>query len=93
MDRAFSTPDFDTAVVYAQGLTWCWDLPGSGLSMADYRQMMLRLFGASGFEPYVTDEPNIRYDRANLLLVRIGPLTAPPLVERFLASLVESTAT
>ena len=89
MHRAFSPPDFDGVIVYAQALTWCWDLPGSGLSMADYRQMMLRLFEGSGFKPYVTDEPNIRYDRANLLLVRIGPKTSATLKEQFQTTLVE----
>ena len=91
MDRAFSPPDFDAAIVYAQALTWCWDLQWGGLSMADYRQMMLRLFEAHGFEPYATDEPNIRYDRANLLLVRIGAETPAPLVKQFQATLVEKS--
>lgn len=89
MDQAFSPPDFDAVIVYAQALTWCWDLMGSGLSMVEYRQMMLQLFGAYGFEPYATDEPNIRYDRANLLLVRIGLKVPPTLVGQFQATLVE----
>ncbi len=93
MDLAFSPPDFDAVIVYAQALTWCWDLQGSDLSLEEYRQMMLRLFGAYGFEPYLTDEPNIRYDRANLLLARLGPEAPPHLVSQFLASLVEGSGT
>ena len=93
MDLAFSPPDFDAVIVYAQALTWCWDLQGSALSLEDYRQMMLRLFGAYGFEPYLTDEPNIRYDRANLLLARLGREVPPLLVSQFLASLVEGSGT
>lgn len=89
MNRAFSSPDFDATIIYAQALTWCWDLEGSGLTMAGYRQMMLRLFGAHGFEAYVTDEPNIRYDRANLLLVRLGPKAPPVLVAQFQATLIQ----
>lgn len=88
MDRAFSSPDFDAAIVYAQALTWCWDLEGSNLSTAAYRQMMLRLFGTHGFDPCVTDEPNIGYDRANLLLVRPGPNVPPALVAQFQATLI-----
>lgn len=91
MDRAFASPDFDAVIVYAQALTWCWDLPGSGLSMEDYRQMMLRLFGAYGFEPYATDEPNIRYDRSNLLLVRLGREAPEPLVREFRTMLIEKS--
>ena len=89
MRRAFSSPDFDATIVYAEALTWCWDLEGSILGMAGYRHMMLRLFGAHGFEPSITDEPNIRYDRGNLLLVRIGPKTPPALVAQFQATLIE----
>ena len=89
MRRAFSSPDFDATIVYAEALTWCWDLEGSILGMAGYRHMMLRLFGAHGFEPSITDEPNIRYDRGNLLLVRIGPKTPPALVAQFQATLIQ----
>jgi len=72
LELAFSTADFDAVIVYAQALTWCWDLEGSGLGREAYREMMFRFFGAHGFASYVTDEPNIRYDRGNLLLVRLG---------------------
>jgi len=89
MDQAFAPPDFDDVIVYAQALTWCWDLEGSGMSVADYRQMMLRLFGAYGFESYVTDEPNIRYDRTSFLLARMGPKAPPALMKEFQALLVE----
>ena len=91
MRQAFSAPDFDAILVYAQALTWCWDLDGSNLSRGAYRQMMLGLFGAHGFEPYATDEPNIQYDRANLLLVRIGPKAPVALVQKFQASLTEES--
>lgn len=89
MDQAFAPPDFDEVIVYAQAFTWCWDLEGTGMSMAEYRQMMLRLFGVYGFEPYVTDEPNIRYDRASVLLARLGPQRSPALVKQFRALLTE----
>jgi acetoin utilization protein AcuA len=92
MDLAFSTADFDAVIVYAEALTWCWDLEGSGLSREAYREMMLRLFGASGFTPYRTDEPNIRYDRANILLARIGPRVSTALRQQFEAMLMETGA-
>lgn len=90
MDRAFAPPDFDAVIVYAQALTWCWDLAGTGLSLPEYRQMMLRLFGSHGFEAHVTDEPNVRYDRASLLLARIGPKAPSALVKRFQALLIQT---
>ena len=89
MDQAFAPPEFDDVIVYAQALTWCWDLEGSGMSLADYRQMMLRLFGVYGFESYLTDEPNIRYDHTSFLLARMGPKTPPALVKEFQALLIE----
>jgi acetoin utilization protein AcuA len=92
MRQAFSTPDFDRAIIYAQALTWCWDLEGSGLSRADYRLMMLRLFAAYEFQPCTTDEPNIRYDRANLLLVRVGHEAPNALLQQFRATLIGPSA-
>jgi acetoin utilization protein AcuA len=89
MNLAFAPPDFDAILVYAQALTWCWDLEGTGMGVPEYRRMMLRLFGGYGFEPRVTDEPNIGYDQASLLLVRIGPKAPPPLVEQFEALLIQ----
>lgn len=89
MDQAFAPPDFDDIIVYAQALTWCWDLEGTGMSMADYRQMMLRLFGVYGFKTCTTDEPNIRYDQSSVFLGRMGPKTPPALIEAFQALLIE----
>lgn len=91
MNVAFAPPDFDPIIVYAQALTWCWDLEGTGLPVAAYRQMMLQLFGAYGFERYVTDEPNISYDRASLLLARIGPQVPPEVVRQFEALLIQGS--
>jgi acetoin utilization protein AcuA len=90
MTQAFASADFRPRIVYAQALTWCWDLKGSRMSKADYRQMMLRLFRTHGFEPYATDESNIRHDRSNLLLVRIGPDVPAALVHEFHATLIQN---
>ena len=92
MDLAFSSADFDAAIVYAQSLTWCWDLEGSGLGREAYREMMLRLFGAYGFASYATDEPNIGYDRASILLARIGPRAPMTLLQQFQAMLIQKPA-
>ncbi len=88
LSKAFDSPDFDGVIVYAQALTWCWDLEGSGMSMAEYREMMLRLFAGYGFKRYTTDEPNICYHRANVLLARLGPKAPEALVKAFLSVLM-----
>lgn len=89
MAQAFASPDFRAKIVYAQALTWCWDLKGTQLAKADYRQMMLRLFRAYGFESVATDESNIRHDRSNLLLVRVGPDVPAVLLREFRATLIQ----
>jgi acetoin utilization protein AcuA len=86
---AFSSPDYTRAIVFAEGLTWCWDLAGNAMGVAQYRHMILQLFSSVGFEPFATDEPNIAYDRASVLLVRVGSEASPSLVQQFKASLLE----
>ncbi len=88
LDQAFSSPDLDAVIVYAQALTWCWDLRETGLRKAEYRHLLLRLFRAAGFDVCPTDEGNIRHDRANLLLVRAGPGVPAPLMQAFRARLI-----
>jgi len=92
MDMAFSSADFEAVIVFAQALTWCWDLEGSGLGREAYRELMLRLFGAYGFVSYVTDEPNIGYDRASILLARVGPKVPTGLLQQFQAMLIQKPA-
>jgi acetoin utilization protein AcuA len=89
MTQAFASPDFRTTIVYAQALTWCWDLKGTHLSKAQYREMILQLFRAHGFEAFATDESNIRHDRSNLLLVRVGLDVPPGLLREFRATLIQ----
>jgi acetoin utilization protein AcuA len=88
MDTAVGAGDYDAAVVYAQGLTWCWDLTGSRMGPSEYRAMILRLFAVYGFERCVTDEPDVSFDRTSVLLVRIGRRAPAPLVHAFRARLV-----
>lgn len=88
MDAAFASADYDAAIVYAQGLTWCWDMAGGRMGVPEYRAMILRLFDGYGFERCVTDEPDVTYDRTSVLLVRIGRLAPASLVREFRDRLV-----
>lgn len=92
MGLAFDGGEFDDRIVIATGYTWCWDLEGSGLSKAAYRQRIVGLFKRSGFDEHVTDEPNIRFDWCNVLMVRVGPRVPLAAHRRFLASLFERPA-
>ena len=59
-------------ILVAVGLSWHWDLKGSGLSPFRYRSMIARTFEPYDFFEGLTDEPNVGMDPTNILLVRIG---------------------
>ena len=92
MALAFDGGDYDHRIVYATGYTWCWDLDATGLSKGTYREKILALFRRFGFDEHVTDEPNIRFDWCNVLMVRIGPRVSLAAHRRFLDLLFERHA-
>jgi GNAT superfamily N-acetyltransferase len=59
-------------VIFALGLSWHWDTEGLGLNRYQYRKLIESLFAAYGFVEYLTSEPNITMDPANIFLARIG---------------------
>ena len=59
-------------LLVAVGLSWHWDLKGSGLSPFRYRSLLAHILGPYHFFECLTDEPNVGLDPANILLVRIG---------------------
>jgi acetoin utilization protein AcuA len=67
-DREF----FAQKIAYMKGYSWHWDLDGSGLTIAQYRNMMIHLMKPYGFREYPTNEPNIAIREENLFLARIG---------------------
>jgi acetoin utilization protein AcuA len=63
---------FNDKIAYMNGFSWHWDLDGSGLTMAEYRLVMIRLLKTHGFQDCYTNEPNIALREENLFMVRIG---------------------
>jgi acetoin utilization protein AcuA len=63
---------FEDKIAYMNGFSWHWDLDGSGLSMIDYRKMMLGFLRTSGFQDCYTNEPNIALREENFFMVRVG---------------------
>jgi GNAT superfamily N-acetyltransferase len=59
-------------ILVAVGLSWHWDLKGSGLSPFRYRSLLAHILEPYHFFEFLTDEPNVEMDPANILLVRIG---------------------
>jgi len=82
---AFADAYYDDKIVIAAGLSWCWDLSGTGLSLNEYRQMLVRLVRPFGFAPYYTDDPEIVRYPGNGLVARIGPRAPTTLRDAFMA--------
>lgn len=70
-------------VFYMVGYSWTWDLEGMDISPMDYRDMMIRLFSALGFEIFQTNEPNIIMRPENLFMARIGANISEELRKKF----------
>lgn len=85
--------EFETVEEYliiGLGLSWHWDYEGLGMSRFHYREMIERLFAAHGFAEYLTSEPNIRMDLANILVARLGRRLGEEQMNRFFERLLHS---
>jgi acetoin utilization protein AcuA len=87
LTTAFQTHFFDEKIVISTEYAWHWDLGQTGLTKAQYRQMLLKLFERVGFQEFATDEPNITADPANIFMARVGRSASPELVRQFTALL------
>ena len=72
------------------GLSWHWDHEALGISRFHYRELIGRLFAAHGFTEYLTSEPNIRMDPANILVARPGSRLKKESLNRFFQRLLQS---
>jgi GNAT superfamily N-acetyltransferase len=85
--------DFESVEEYlfvGLGLSWHWDYAGLGMSRFHYRELIARLFAAHGFAEYLTSEPNIRMDPANILVARLGRCLGEESMNRFFERLLQS---
>jgi acetoin utilization deacetylase AcuC-like enzyme/GNAT superfamily N-acetyltransferase len=80
---AFERPYVERLIVLAFGLSWHWDLAGSGISAFEYRDRLTRLFKTAGFEVYSTDDPEVLSAEANVLVARVGRETPHALYDEF----------
>jgi len=74
---------FEDKIAYMNGFSWHWDLDGSGLTMAEYRKMMMNLLMGHGFQEYLTNEPNIALREENIFMARIGSRVSAEQQQRF----------
>ena len=77
-------------LIVGLGLSWHWDYEGLGISRFHYREMIACLFAAHGFVEYLTSEPNIRMDPANILVARLGRRLERQNTNRFFQRLLQS---
>lgn len=70
-------------IVYLVGYSWTWDLDGTGLSVQEYRKMLVDLYESFGFEEYQTNEPNICLKTENFFMGRVGKNISPEMVKNF----------
>jgi GNAT superfamily N-acetyltransferase len=77
-------------LILGLGLSWHWDYEGLGITRYHYRELIARLFAAHGFTEYLTSEPNIRMDPANILVARLGSRLAEESMHRFFQRLLQS---
>lgn len=79
----FADPVWETRVVVAQGYHWHWDIEQTGLSVWEYRDMYRQLFATYGSALFGTDDPEIYFEQANILMARMGTACTPSLRRGF----------
>ncbi len=85
--------DFESVEEYlilGLGFSWHWDYNGLNMPRFHYRELIARLFAAHGFAEYMTSEPNIRMDQANILVARLGRCMGQESMNRFFERLLHS---
>jgi acetoin utilization protein AcuA len=90
LSLALEFESLEESLILGLGLSWHWDYEGLGISRFHYREMIARLFAAHGFAEYLTSEPNIRMDPANILVARLGSRLAEESMNRFFQRLLQS---
>jgi acetoin utilization protein AcuA len=74
---------FEDKIAYMNGFSWHWDLEGAGLSMPEYRRMMVNFVRTQGFKEQYTNEPNVAMREENFFTVRIGERVLQEDVRKF----------
>jgi GNAT superfamily N-acetyltransferase len=77
-------------LILGLGFSWHWDYVGLAISPFHYRELIARLFATHGFTEYLTSEPNIRMDPANILVARPGNRLGEESINRFFERLLQS---
>jgi len=90
LSLALAFESLEEYLILGFGFSWHWDYAGLGITPLHYRELIARLFAAHGFTEYLTSEPNIRMDPANILVARLGSRLAEENMNRFFQRLLWS---
>jgi acetoin utilization protein AcuA len=77
LDATLQDDFFEDKIAYMVGFSWHWDLEGTGLNPAQYRQKMMQLYSRFGFREVYTNEPNIALRVENVMMIRVGSRVSP----------------
>lgn len=83
LKAAYMNKIMEEYVVITTEFYWHWDLKGCGLSVWEYRKMLVKLFGSVDFKRRRTDDPEILEHPANMLMVRFGSKIPESYVKAF----------
>lgn len=90
LSLALAFEDVEESLIVGLGFSWHWDYEGLDMSRFRYRELIARLFTTHGFAEYLTSEPNIGLDPANILLARLGCHMDVENMYRFFQRLLQS---
>jgi acetoin utilization protein AcuA len=88
--KALQDEAVEEIIILGLGLHWHWDTEGLGLHPFRYRTLLARAAAVYGFSEYLTSEPNINDDPANILLARIGRGVNQQRLNQFVERLLHS---
>lgn len=83
MEMMLDHPQIEEKIIYLVGYSWTWDLAGAEISAGRYRQKLVDLFQAHGFQEYETNDPNVCLKSENFFMGRIGKNVSQMIKDRF----------
>ncbi|MBW2412075.1 MAG: hypothetical protein JRF72_19935 [Deltaproteobacteria bacterium] len=83
MKMLLAHPQIEDKIIYLVGYSWTWDLAGTNMNAAQYREKLVNLYKSHGFQAYETNDPNVCIKPENFLMCRIGKDISQILKDRF----------
>jgi acetoin utilization protein AcuA len=90
IELVMTREELERWILLGMGFSWHWETEELGLQPGRYREMLARLAAPYGFTEYLTTEPNIRDNTANILLARLGNCVEQSALRQFYHCLMRS---